>query len=85
MRIVWLQLGVLKIFIGLSLINYCCSPGQVISCFNLFVSFVGYAYEYVVVYSTFESELADVIPVVKTSIGGTRIIGRLCAGEFYLY
>ncbi|KAG5534464.1 hypothetical protein RHGRI_022559 [Rhododendron griersonianum] len=32
-------------------------------------------------YSTFESELADVIPVVKTSIGGTRIIGRLCAGK----
>ncbi|KAI8541033.1 hypothetical protein RHMOL_Rhmol08G0031000 [Rhododendron molle] len=32
-------------------------------------------------YSTFESELADVIPVVKTSIGGTRIIGRLCAGN----
>ena len=29
----------------------------------------------------FESELADVIPVVKTSINGTRIIGRLCAGE----
>ncbi|CAN1238562.1 Eukaryotic translation initiation factor 6-2 [Linum grandiflorum] len=32
-------------------------------------------------YSIFESELADVIPVVKTSIGGTRIIGRLCAGN----
>ncbi|KAM2604637.1 hypothetical protein TB2_033522 [Malus domestica] len=32
-------------------------------------------------YSTFEAELADVIPVVKTSIGGTRIIGRLCAGN----
>ncbi|KAI3980667.1 hypothetical protein MKX01_025232 [Papaver californicum] len=32
-------------------------------------------------YSTFESELADHIPVVKTSIGGTRIIGRLCAGN----
>lgn len=32
-------------------------------------------------YSAFEAELADVIPVVKTSIGGTRIIGRLCAGE----
>ncbi|KAH1045883.1 hypothetical protein J1N35_036667 [Gossypium stocksii] len=32
-------------------------------------------------YSTFESELADVIPVVKTSIAGTRIIGRLCAGN----
>ncbi|KAG6760418.1 hypothetical protein POTOM_036940 [Populus tomentosa] len=32
-------------------------------------------------YSTFEAELADVIPVVKTSIAGTRIIGRLCAGN----
>uniref|UniRef100_A0A1D1XNA6 Eukaryotic translation initiation factor 6 n=1 Tax=Anthurium amnicola TaxID=1678845 RepID=A0A1D1XNA6_9ARAE len=32
-------------------------------------------------YSAFESELADVIPVVKTSIAGTRIIGRLCAGN----
>ncbi|XP_034929433.2 eukaryotic translation initiation factor 6-2 [Populus alba] len=30
-------------------------------------------------YSTFEAELADVIPMVKTS--GTRIIGRLCAGN----
>ena len=33
------------------------------------------------IHSTFEAELADVIPVVKTSIGGTRIIGRLCAGD----
>ncbi|KAI7750273.1 hypothetical protein M8C21_006375 [Ambrosia artemisiifolia] len=32
-------------------------------------------------YSVFESELADTIPVVKTSIGGTRIIGRLCIGN----
>ncbi|KAJ3033718.1 Eukaryotic translation initiation factor 6 [Rhizophlyctis rosea] len=32
-------------------------------------------------YSVFESELADVIPVVHTSIGGTRIIGRLCVGN----
>ncbi|KAL4332699.1 hypothetical protein GQ457_07G018780 [Hibiscus cannabinus] len=32
-------------------------------------------------YSAFESELVDVIPVVKTSIAGTRIIGRLCAGN----
>ncbi|WRX12054.1 Translation initiation factor IF6 - like 3 [Theobroma cacao] len=31
--------------------------------------------------SAFESELADVIPVIKTSIAGTRIIGRLCAGN----
>ncbi|KZS92335.1 translation initiation factor 6 [Sistotremastrum niveocremeum HHB9708] len=32
-------------------------------------------------YSTFESELGDVIPVVHTSIGGTRIVGRLTAGN----
>ncbi|KAJ3019205.1 Eukaryotic translation initiation factor 6 [Thoreauomyces humboldtii] len=32
-------------------------------------------------YSVFESELAEVIPVVHTSIGGTRIIGRLTAGN----
>ena len=33
-------------------------------------------------YSTFESELGDVIPIVNTTIGGTRIIGRLTAGTF---
>ncbi|KAJ0245800.1 Eukaryotic translation initiation factor 6-2 [Hirschfeldia incana] len=32
-------------------------------------------------YSNFESELAGVIPIVKTNLGGTRIIGRLCAGN----
>jgi len=32
-------------------------------------------------YSSFESELADVIPIVHTSIAGTRIIGRLTAGN----
>lgn len=31
--------------------------------------------------STFEAELADVIPVVKVSIAGTRVIGRMCVGE----
>jgi hypothetical protein len=31
--------------------------------------------------SVFEAELGDVIPVVHTSIGGTRIIGRLTAGK----
>ena len=31
-------------------------------------------------YSAFESELGDVIPIVHTSIGGTRIVGRLTAG-----
>lgn len=32
-------------------------------------------------YSVFESELADVVPVVHTSIAGTRIIGRLTVGN----
>ncbi|KAG5570398.1 hypothetical protein H5410_060164 [Solanum commersonii] len=32
-------------------------------------------------YNTFESELSHIIPVIKTSIGGTRIIGRLCVGN----
>jgi translation initiation factor 6 (eIF-6) len=32
-------------------------------------------------YSAFEGELGDVIPIVHTSIGGTRIVGRLTAGE----
>jgi translation initiation factor 6 len=32
-------------------------------------------------YSVFEAELADHIPVIHCSIGGTRIIGRLTAGN----
>jgi len=32
-------------------------------------------------YSAFESELGDVIPIVHTLIGGTRIVGRLTAGK----
>lgn len=32
-------------------------------------------------YSVFESELADHIPVIHTSIANTRIVGRLCAGN----
>jgi len=32
-------------------------------------------------YSIFESELAEHIPVVHTSIAGTRIIGRMCVGN----
>jgi len=32
-------------------------------------------------YSAFEAELQDVIPVVHTTIGGTRIVGRLTAGN----
>lgn len=31
--------------------------------------------------SVFEAELKDVIPVIHTSIAGTRIIGRLCVGN----
>jgi translation initiation factor 6 (eIF-6) len=36
-------------------------------------------------YSAFESELGDVVPIVHTSIGGTRIIGRLTAGMPHPY
>ncbi|KKA28783.1 hypothetical protein TD95_002867 [Thielaviopsis punctulata] len=32
-------------------------------------------------YSVFEAELQDVIPICRTTIGGTRIIGRLTAGN----
>ncbi|RMZ90660.1 hypothetical protein DV736_g2108, partial [Chaetothyriales sp. CBS 134916] len=32
-------------------------------------------------YSTFESELVDLIPLVHTTIAGTRIVGRLTAGN----
>lgn len=32
-------------------------------------------------FSVFESELADIIPVVRCSIAGTRVIGRLTAGN----
>ncbi|GBG69305.1 hypothetical protein CBR_g4004 [Chara braunii] len=31
--------------------------------------------------SMFEMEFGDVIPVVKTSVGGTRVIGRMCVGN----
>ena len=29
----------------------------------------------------FEAELADHIPVVKTTIAGTRLVGRMCVGN----
>ncbi|GJJ75312.1 translation initiation factor 6 [Entomortierella parvispora] len=32
-------------------------------------------------YSIFETELKDIIPIVHTSIAGTRILGRLCVGN----
>ncbi|XP_040384842.1 eukaryotic translation initiation factor 6-2-like [Oryza brachyantha] len=32
-------------------------------------------------FSVFESELAGVVPVVRASIGGTRIVGRMCVGN----
>jgi len=31
-------------------------------------------------YSAFESELGSTIPVIHTTIGGIRIVGRLTAG-----
>jgi len=35
----------------------------------------------VLIFSVFESELQDVIPVVYTSIAGCRIIGRMTVGN----
>ena len=32
-------------------------------------------------YSVFEAELADHVPVVQTSIAGTRIVGRVTVGN----
>lgn len=32
-------------------------------------------------YSAFEAELGDVIPIVHTTISGTRIVGRMCVGN----
>ncbi|RXW25506.1 hypothetical protein EST38_g305 [Candolleomyces aberdarensis] len=32
-------------------------------------------------YSAFESVLGDVVPIVHTTVGGTRIVGRLTAGN----
>lgn len=32
-------------------------------------------------YSVFEAELSEHIPVVKASVAGTRLVGRLCAGN----
>lgn len=32
-------------------------------------------------YSVFEAELANHIPVIYTSIGGSRVVGRLCVGN----
>lgn len=34
-----------------------------------------------ILYSVFESELGDVIPVLHATIAGTRCIGRLTAGK----
>ena len=34
-------------------------------------------------YSVFEAELQDVIPICRTTIAGTRIIGRLTAGYVF--
>jgi translation initiation factor 6 len=36
-------------------------------------------------YSAFESELGDVIPIVHTSIAGTRIVGRMTAGKHFSF
>jgi hypothetical protein len=43
--------------------------------------FTNYVYTFSI-YSAFESELADVIPVIHTQINGCRIVGRISAGKF---
>jgi translation initiation factor 6 (eIF-6) len=35
-------------------------------------------------YSLFESELSREIPVIKSSIAGTRLVGRMCVGENFV-
>lgn len=72
-RTVWLQLVVLKISIGFSFSLYSLYLVNLTN-FSLRIFFF-------FMFSTFEAELGAVIPVVKTSIHGTRIIGRLCAGK----
>lgn len=47
-------------------------------CACLFLSF---AFESLPFFSTFESELADTIPVIHSSVAGCRIVGRLTAGN----
>jgi hypothetical protein len=32
-------------------------------------------------YSVFEAELADTIPVIHASVAGCRIVGRMCVGK----
>jgi translation initiation factor 6 len=63
-------LAVPKTFTGNVFINVVLTlpkrPGMLISSMDL---------------SVFEGELGDVIPVIHTTIAGTRIIGRLCVGN----
>lgn len=35
--------------------------------------------------SVFEGELASEIPVVKSSLGGTRLVGRMSVGVFWCW
>ena len=46
------------------------------------VNFMSYSISLYVSFfhSIFEGELSDVIPVVRVSLAGCRIIGRMCAG-----
>ena len=35
------------------------------------------------IFSVFEGELSETIPVVHVSLAGCRIIGRMCVGKVY--
>ena len=36
------------------------------------------------IFSVFEGELAETIPVIHCSVAGCRIIGRMCVGKNFL-
>jgi hypothetical protein len=63
-----------------------CAPCGVSVCAGVFAQLTN-AYAVIALggaenfYSVFESELSDHIPVIKTSIAGTRLVGRMTVGN----
>ena len=70
----WLQLVALRISTGSSFFCF-------LIMFLYLLKYKQFLTNVFFMFSAFETELRGVIPVVKASIGGTRIIGRLCAGS----
>lgn len=57
--------------------NKCCHLDQTLSPWLAIFSNLDYS----MLFSVFESELSDTIPVIHTSVAGCRIIGRLTVGK----